>query len=256
MLLRKVECSQCLFSLKLHTGAIKDCGHADKCTAHSTEEQIWKLLYGWLERTPYKRGSAGFSLAEIEYLITMSGKEYPSKGLTGNRAVDTHLAGFYYSGKEIFVSPTPDLTYKIVAARGDVSRRRGYASYAALRRDYPHLKPTEELQAGQLSDKIILAHAVLSTWHFVRAEAGHQPHDVHRLQSDAYGVELYGCTSRSTFLVRSLSTVSSAEDYYKALWPYSYHEAQDKIKLLDYVSRITEQSPDTLQPPTQEPHPG
>lgn len=255
-LLRKVECSKCVFSITYNTGVVKDCGRISYCNSSATESEVWSALYGWLENTPFKNKLGLFSPEEIDYLITVSGEERASRAISPVRNTDTHLAGFYYPYTTFSPYGDTTLRYRVSAARGDVSRFKYYRTYADLRKYYPALPPSENLPKPTLTDKELLAHAVFSTWQRVRAEYGHQPHDVHRIARSSFGSDIYGCSSRSTFHVRSLSVGSSAEDFYRALWPYEMEQVKDKLRQIESLrSPLKVQNLDIQQQPPQEPHP-
>lgn len=218
---RKVECSQCIFSTKKHAGTYADCGQIKACEGHATEEQAWTALRLWLAKTPYAEGCEGFSIKEIHYLIAMSGIDYLSRAVTPSRNTLTKLAGFRLRGD--------DLSYRVAPCQGNTTRRASFGSYVALREVFTLLPESKDIPEVKVYEKQILAHAIFSTWGYIRPENGHQPHPVYSITVSHDAIQLTGTTTRGTFGAYYLGGTSNVMEYFGKLWPHSYHRVHTFI---------------------------
>jgi len=246
---RQVECTACIFGVKRYSGPTTDCGRIRDCTTHATEEQVWDLLHTWFRLSPYVNGTGGFTVAEIEYLVSVSGKEHMSRAVSPTRNISTHLAGFYWAGGVISLhtqSETMPLCYRATPAQGRQGRTASYDFYDQLRADFPELPAGNTLKPGLLNPQLLLVYAILSTWRYIPAVDGHQSYGTHRLETSEYGVDLYGHTSRSTFLARSLSVGAPADDLYNTLCRYSEHEVKHILQHLHVMEKNRDTQPPQL----------
>lgn len=238
---RKVECSQCTFAAKKYgNGSYTDCGHIKDCHSHTTEEQAWAVLFDWLNSTEFVTGSSGFTTTEINFLIKEAGRLELSRSISDTRKVPTYLAGFH-SGYTF-----GHTQYMVTAARGHLSRHKYYGSYEDLRIDYPMLPASADIPTIPLDPKMLLAHAIYSTWPYIRGVSsgwGHHNHPLWRIELQHSTMSCYGYTSSGYFHGPSLSVASHVSDYIQALWPHKQCDIPYKYQL---VVRTKEQSPDTL----------
>jgi hypothetical protein len=220
---RKEVCSQCVFSTKKHTGTYEDCGQVNSCKNSITEDEAWTALYKWLdEATPYTTGNDAFALHEIHYLMSMADTDMLSRAITPTRNILTKLAGF--SGRDT-------IRYRIVPCQGDTERRALFSSYAELRATFPTLPHSKDIPETHIDKKLVLAHAIYSTWSSIRS-SGHQPHPVYSITHSRGEVHLTGTTSRSTFHASSLGLATHVMSYFRKLWPHRYHDTKN---LLNYT---------------------
>lgn len=211
---RAVECSQCAFSTKQHTGAYEDCGQISSCKSHTTEDQAWTALYDWLKQTPYETGAPEFALHEIHYLMQIAGEDHLSKAITPTRYTTTKLGGFRLIGA--------DLSFRVAPCQGSTARKKRFDSYTKLRTAFPMLLESDKIPEMFLARKHVLAHAIFSTWSDIQPENGHQRHPVYSITKLRDETILTGTSTRSTFHAYQLTPMSHVMEYVQYLWPRSF----------------------------------
>jgi hypothetical protein len=129
---RKSKCAECAFATKktVHR-SLKDCGFLDSCAEGVTDNQGWVALYAWLDRDSGFMNMPGFTTAQRNYLLRLSGEKITARVLYESRQTKTVYGGFLYKHGE--------WTYTLAAAAGDLSRVKRFNTYQELQ---------QALQAG------------------------------------------------------------------------------------------------------------
>lgn len=212
---RKAECAQCVFR-RGSTDNVLDCGRINSCDGHAVEADAEKALENWFyDNTPFAEGSEGFSKEEMVYLMTHAGKECVTTQLgNGSRNIAARLAGFFVNQYDTH------LKYAVVAAKGNLSRRITFNSYAELRAAVPKLPPTHQLINNEIDLTVAIAHAVFAAtfahrYTYYRYGKGEPWHIAH----DGTSVSMYVQNNNRWYTAVTYRWRDQQAKLFQLLWP-------------------------------------
>ena len=221
---RKEHCTNCCFGTKRHDGTIRDCGGIERCYQPAKAEDAKTLLWRWfIHRTPFLTGSEGFTASEIKYLMHMTGWKTKSNCLS-ERRISVLFAGFTAN-----IYGTEGISFRVVAARGNLNRWRDFHDYASLREAFGILPHRDRIKEVAIPQGSMLAYAVLATVARRYRRSNREFYALHYHENVGVTLKTYHHTK--IYISYTYDETTPYESLYRMLWPTDEPHVNAKLQL-------------------------